>query len=221
MARKNSFLKVISWGSAAVALYGLVIRPWHRSWGAASSEFFGLLPGDDLVPQPRLETTHALTIAAPPAAVWPWLAQIGQGRGGFYSYTWLENLMGLDMHNTDRILPAHQDIRPDDVIPLAPGGFGLPVAQAEPERLLVLHGDTRDRRDDMVPIARPSDYVNVSWGFYLFPEGNGTRLVERWRADYNPSLWNRFFYPAVMEPGAFLLQRSMLLGLKRRAETGR
>jgi hypothetical protein len=219
MGKGGRSITWIAGGAALAALYAAVIRPWHRHWGASSAEAYRLLPGDDLVGEPRLATTHALTIQAPPPAVWPWLAQLGQGRGGFYTYTWLENLMGLDMRNADRVLAEYQDIAAGDLVPLTPGGFGLTVAMAEPERLLVLHGDTRNGRSDIVPIAGPRDFANVSWGFYLFPEGKGaTRLVERWRADYNPTLWNRVFYPWIMEPGAFLLQRGMLLGIKQRAE---
>jgi hypothetical protein len=219
MARKTRSFAWLGGGLALAVFYATVLRPRQRHWGASSDEAFRLLPGDDLVPQPRLETTHALTIQAPPAAVWPWLAQLGQGRGGFYTYTWLENLMGLDMRNADTILPEFQQIGPGDTIPLTPGGFGLQVAGAEPERMLVLHGDTRDGRSDMVPIAGPRDFASVSWGFYLFPHGQGaTRLIERWRADYNPTLWNRIFYPWVMEPGAFILQKGMLQGIRARAE---
>ena len=89
----------------AIASYVLLIRPWHLRWGSSDEETEMKLPGDDLVQEAKLQATHAVTILAPPSQVWPWLIQIGQGRGGFYSYDWIENMMGLDIHNADNILP--------------------------------------------------------------------------------------------------------------------
>ena len=78
-------------------------------WGATYEELRKPLPGDDLVPDPAMQSTRAVTIEAPPEAVWPWLAQLGQDRAGFYSYEWLENLAGCEMHNADEIHPEWQD----------------------------------------------------------------------------------------------------------------
>ena len=203
-----------------VAIYTLAIRPWHLRWGAADEEVDDPLPGDELVQDAKLNATHAVSIQAPPAQVWSWLVQIGQGRGGFYSYDWIENAMGLEIHSSDSILPEHQDLQVGDVIPLAPdGSFGLPVAMLEPERVLVLHGDTRIPDQKSGPPMRPGDYLVATWGFYIFPQPDGgTRLVERWRSDWAPSLLNTFFYRLFLEPGAFLMERKMLLGIKERAE---
>lgn len=207
-------------GLAAAASYGFVIRPWMLSWGATKDEQNRLLPGDELLPEPKIYATHAVTIQASPSAVWRWLAQIGQGRGGFYSYDWIENLMGLDIHNADRILPEYQEIKAGDVIPLAPQGFSVPVVIVEKERALVLHGDTRLRGAGEAPPMKPGEYLSVSWGFYLFPRSDGsTRLVERWKTDWNPGLKNVLFYRLILEPGAFLMERKMLLGIKQRAES--
>src|SRR5918994_7083921 len=74
--------------------YALVVRPWHLRWGATEEGIAKPLPGDELVPNPAIESTRAITVNAPVEEVWPWLAQIGQDRGGFYSYEWLENLAG-------------------------------------------------------------------------------------------------------------------------------
>lgn len=207
-------------GLAAVASYALVIRPWMLSWGATREEQYRLLPGDELLPEPKIYATHAITIQAPAANVWCWLAQLGQGRGGFYSYDWIENLMGLDIHNADRILPEYQEIKVGDAVPLAPQGFSVPVAIVEKERALVLHGDTRLPGIGETPPMKPGEYLSVSWGFYLFPRGDGsTRLIERWKTDWNPSLKNDLFYRLFLEPGAFLMERKMLLGIKQRAES--
>src|SRR5829696_8726318 len=92
--------------------YAFVIRPWHLRWGATGEEVDKPLPGDDLVPEPGIESTRAITVEAPAGKVWPWLAQVGQDRGGFYSYEWLENLAGAQMHNADRVHPEwqHRDV---------------------------------------------------------------------------------------------------------------
>lgn len=207
-------------GLAAAVSYAFVIRPWMLSWGATKDEQYRLLPGDELLPEPKIYATHAITIQAPPANVWCWLAQLGQGRGGFYSYDWIENLMGLDIHNADRILPEYQEIKVGDAIPLAPQGFSVPVAVVEKERALVLHGDTRLPGAGETPPMKPGEYLSVSWGFYLFPRGDGsTRLIERWKTDWNPSFKNDLFYRLFLEPGAFLMERKMLLGIKQRAES--
>lgn len=89
-----TFLATAIGGAAAVAVYALLVRPWHLRWGATDEELEMSLPGDGLVEQPKLNATHAITINAPVRNVWPWLVQVGQKRGGFYSYTWLENLVG-------------------------------------------------------------------------------------------------------------------------------
>lgn len=206
-------------GLAAVASYLLVVRPWMLSWGASKDEVNRLLPGDELIPEPKLNATHAVDIQAPPAAIWPWLVQLGQGRGGFYSYEWIENSMGLGMHNASRILPEFQNLKAGDMIPLAPDGFGVPVAILEANRTLVLHGDTRVPGPGTPPPMKPGEYLAVSWGFYLFERENKvTRLVERWKADWSPGLANSIFYRLFLEPGAFVMERKMLLGIKQRVE---
>ena len=90
------------------ALYVVVARPRINHWGATDQEHRATWPGDHLVAQPSFVWTNAITIRAPAAQVWPWLVQLGQGRGGLYSYDWLENLIGCDVHSTDRILPPFQ-----------------------------------------------------------------------------------------------------------------
>jgi hypothetical protein len=95
-------------GAAFPWAYALVIRPWHLRWGATDEEVEKPLPGDELVPEPVIESTRAITVHAPVEAVWPWLAQLGQDRGGFYSYEWLENLAGAWMRNALSIHPEWQ-----------------------------------------------------------------------------------------------------------------
>src|SRR3712207_3373722 len=88
--------------------YAFVVRPWHLRWGATEEEASNPLPDDELVPNPAIESTRAITVNAPVEEVWPWLAQVGQVRGGFYSYEWLENLAGCRMRNAGRIHPEWQ-----------------------------------------------------------------------------------------------------------------
>lgn len=205
-------------GSAVAAVYVRLVRPWMQRWGTARAEVEQSLPGDELVANPKLNATHAVTVHAPAAEVWKWLVQIGQGRGGFYSYDWIENAMGLDIQNTDRILPEFQELKPGDKIPLSPDGFGIPVAIVEPFQTLVLFGDTR-LDQSAIPTMKPGDYFASSWGWYLEEVAPAaTRLVERWRTDWNDSLAQNLFMRAFLEPGAFLMERKMLLGIKERAE---
>jgi len=205
--------------AAAVTTYILAIRPWHLRWGASDEEIDLHLPGDNLIPDAKLQATHAITIKASPAQIWPWLVQIGQGRGGFYSYDWIENSMGLDIHTARQILPEFQDLKVGDVIPLSPDGMGVPVKVLDPQKSLVLHGDTRIPGPGISPPMKESDYLATVWGFHLIPREDGsTRLVERILIDWNESPANTFFYRVFLEPGSFIMEQKMLRGIKECAE---
>jgi hypothetical protein len=125
--------------AGAVAFYVLLGRARQLRWGATGQEAGEPLPGDDLIADPDLTATRAITIRAPASQVWPWIVQLGQGRGGFYSYDFLENLIGCGIHSADRIVPQWQDLKPGDQVRLAPQA-GLAVAHLEPGRSLVLRG---------------------------------------------------------------------------------
>jgi hypothetical protein len=204
--------------AAGFAAYVFAIRPWHRRWGATDAEVSGSMPGDDLVEDANFQTTRAIDIDAPLEAVWPWLAQIGQGRGGFYSYDLLENLMGLDIHSADRILPEFQDLRVGDAIPIEPEGGGYTVAEIAPNRHLVLFTDgTGDSEVDRV--FRQAN-ASSTWTFLLNePEPERARFVVRWRAR-----WDLLRSPAsfliglVLDPIEFIMERKMMRGIKERAE---
>src|ERR1035437_10048332 len=99
---KRTHLSLLGLALAGGLVYAFALRPWFLRWSATSAELSKPLPGDDGVGQPMSGCTRAITIDAPPEKVWPWIAQIGQGRGGFYSYTWLENLVGCKIVNADR-----------------------------------------------------------------------------------------------------------------------
>jgi hypothetical protein len=194
------------WGGAALAAalgtYPLFLRRWCLTWGARPDEVSRELPGDDLLPDAGIVATRAITIDAPPAAVWPWLVQMGSGRGGVYTYDWIENLFGLDMHSTREILPQFQDVRPGDEFPLGPGRPAMRVAVCDPERTFTV---------------RFAD-GNWVWIFALFAEDGRTRLISRNRI-VAPGAWPaRLFGTLVMEPGSLVMERKMLLGIKERAE---
>jgi hypothetical protein len=211
---------------AGAAAYAFVARPWHLRWGATPDEIERSMPGDDYILFPRVNATHAVSILARAADVWPWLVQIGRSRGGFYSYDWLENsVAGLDIHSADGVLPEHQALNVGDKVLLAPE-TALTVASIEPPVSLVLTGTIDMRTGKMADRDDPEvkGYVDASWAFLLderdHPDGFVTRLVARFRADYTPEPWMHVAARAMLEPAHFAMERKMLLGIKERAEAG-
>jgi hypothetical protein len=184
-------------GTAATALYAFMIRPWHLRWGAAAEDEKRELPGDEYLLKDGTQILHAVTIEAPVEEVWPWLAQVGQDRGGFYSYEWLESLAGCEMKNADRIHPEWQHRELGETVHLHPAG-GLKVSVFEPGRALGLEG----------------------WGtFALERVGAGrTRLIARGGV---PRGVGATAYGLLMEIPHFLMERGMLLGIKERAQGSR
>ena len=198
-------------GAAAVAgaiLTSPLIRPWYSKWGATDAEVKNHWPGDDQVPNPNLASTRAITILAPPASVWPWLVQMGQGRGGLYSYERLENLVGCGMRNADRVLPERQQLRIGDKVRLSQGENTpyFVVTAIEPGRTIILGGDDPP----------------TSWGFIINPtDENSTRLVIRFRQNFEPTFGNVLAWRVFTDPITFIMERKMLQGIKSRAETVR
>jgi hypothetical protein len=185
-----------------VATYPLW-RQWCLSWGATDEEVARTLPGDDLLAGPDIVSTRAVRIGAPAGSIWPWLVQMGPGRGGAYTYDWIENLFGLGMHSADRILPQFQDLKVGDAQRLGKRGPVLRVSVLEPERALVLR----------------SDDGNWIWAFTLVPDGTGTRLISRNRiAVPGAPRAVRALNSYLMEPGSLVMERKMLLGIRQRAE---
>jgi hypothetical protein len=192
-------------------------------WGASADEVNQRLPGDELIPSPRLETTRAIAIAAPPERVWPWLIQLGTGRAGWYSYDFLENLMGLGVRSANRIVPDLQHLAVGDVIPAAPPPYlGFRVLSVEPARTLVTSTSidmiTGQSLDAEGPLA--GRRLDASWTFSLRRlDESRCRLIARLRVGYSPSLLNDLAVRAVIEPAHFVMEREMLRGIKQRAET--
>jgi hypothetical protein len=191
----------VALGSIAVAamLYRLLLRRLILNWGATDAEANARLPGDELLEDADGVATRAITIDAPASAVWPWIAQMGPSpRGGAYTYDWIENLLGLDMHSADRVLPEYQHPQIGDTL-----GYGknrMRFELVEPQRVL----------------ATRSEDGNWVWTFVLQERDGGTRLISR----------NRFRLPTLtakigmvpMERASLVMERKMLHGIKRRAE---
>src|SRR5665213_3939735 len=181
------------------AAYAFLLRGPILTWGATAQEAACRLPGDELLEDADGISTRAIDIDAPASAVWPWIVQMGPSpRGGAYTYDWIENLLGLNMHSADRVLPEFQHPQIGDTI-----GFGsnrMRLEQVNPEHVL----------------AWRSEDGNWVWTFVLVEHDGNTRLISR----------NRFRLPTLaarigtlpMEPGSLLMERKMLRGIKERAE---
>ena len=207
---------VAATGGIALAADERVIRPWQERWGATDDEVATALPGDDLTAEPADEHTRAITIDAPPEQIWPWLVQLGADRGGFYSYTWLENVFGLDIHNADEIVPAWQDVSVGDVVWADRGRTGGWIVELiRPNQLLVLKvADVGRRRT-----ARRDEGIGFEfqWTFVLRPlPTGGTRLLVRERVGFGRRVTRWVMAP--VGTVSFLMTRRLLLGIKERAE---
>jgi hypothetical protein len=186
--------------AACCVLYRLALRRPILTWGATEAEATARLAGDELLEEADGVSTRAVDIHAPASAVWPWLAQMGPSpRGGAYTYDWIENLLGLDMHSTDRVLAEFQNPEIGETI-----GFGanqMRLERVEPEHVLTWRSQDR----------------NWVWTFVLTEHDGSTRLISR----------NRFRLPTLlarigmlpMEPGSLVMERRMLLGVRQRAES--
>jgi len=184
----------------AAALYRSLLREPILTWGATRDEVSRRLPGDELLEEADGTATRAITIDAPPTAVWPWIAQMGPSpRGGAYTYDWIENLLGLNMHSVDRVLPEFQHPQVGDGFGYGPNRMSFRLIEAE--HVLVTQ----------------SEDGNWVWTFVIEEMQDGkTRLISR----------NRFRLPKLrdkigmipMEPASLLMERRMLYGIKQRAE---
>jgi hypothetical protein len=195
--------------AAAWLVRGIFLaRSRQLHWGATDRESRDPLPGDALIPRPNLAATRVLSVRAPADQVWPWIAQLGQGRGGFYSYDGLENLVGCDIHSADRVVPEWQDVEVGDQVKLHPE-VALAVAAIEPGRSLVLQGG--------VPMGNVAPPYDFTWAFVLRQRPDGTtRLMVRERYAYG-----KWWATLLVEPTAvvaFLMTRKMLRGIRDRAE---
>lgn len=203
----------------AAATYWFVVRPWHLRWGATAAEVSQRWPGDELVTRPVTRAVRAVTVAAPPGRVWPWLMQVGRDRGGFYSYTWLENLIGADIRNVYRLIPGLPEREPGDTVWMGPedrfgGEARMVVAKVVHERamVLVMPSDADRARTE----GRAREGV---WSFALDPLGpDSTRLVMLSLGAEAPTPSRRIADLFFWEPAHFVMERRMMLTIKRLAE---
>jgi hypothetical protein len=196
---------------AGALLNLFVLWPWMQNWGATKAERNAALPGDELVPDANLRLTKGMTINAPPAAIYPWLLQIGVDRGGMYSYDWLENLFGLDVHSADRIVPEYQQAHAGDFWRFTPRDYflnpgpGLYVRGLIPDRAVLLTFGLE---------SKPDETPFFTWQFILEPQPDGsTRLLLRSNMKFEQELPIKLTYFI-----QFLMERKMLIGIRDRAE---
>jgi hypothetical protein len=190
-----------------------ILRPWHMRWGATDAEVAGPMPGDEVVPRAQFNATRSISIDAPPKDVWPWIAQLGYRRGGFYTYDQVDN---AGEPSADRIIDEYQDVKVGDEIPMWHESHGLAIAYIVdsfevPNWMLWVHRPHEGERPDST----------WSWRLGALPTG-GTRLVTRMKQDYRwetPRL--ALFNLVLMEFGDFAMERRMLKGIKVRAERPR
>jgi hypothetical protein len=184
---------------AVVALYVAFVGPWQRRWGATDEEVRRAMPGDSLLRSGAPSTTRAITIDASPRDVFPWLLQIGYGRGGWYSFDWIDN---DGKRSVARIDPALQNLAIGDRIQMLPG-FGPVVREIETDHHILSGGDV----DTWCLLVEPT------------PDGR-SRLVSRWRQDW-PKSFGTFIWTLLSDPGAFVMEWKMLRTLERLAEEQR
>lgn len=206
MGKTHSLLAAAMAGAGVWALYRGKIRPWMYTWGTTDDEVAAVLPGDELVVTGTSHTTRAVTIDAPPEAVWPWLAQLGEDRAGFYSYSLLERLAGANVHNASAVNPEWQDVRVGDTVWLA-RRYGESarqvVAAVEPGSHLVLMSP-----DDFARVQR-GERASGAWRFCLRGTDRGTRLLVRGSGDAVGH--------ATFDIVHFVMERRMMCGIRSRA----
>jgi hypothetical protein len=184
-----------------VAVYWFVIHPWMTNWGSTVTERQMALFGDELIPEGAGQSTKAITINAPADIVWQWLVQIGQNRAGYYTYTWLENLVGADIHNVNEIRPEWQTLDVGDVWGVVPPDY--------------LGGLGKDAGFRVRMIESGHAIVLEMMGAHVIEsiDENTSRLLVRSESGSgNPIL------TMIVDPIAFTMERRMLIGLKARAE---
>ena len=218
-------MKLRRLGQTAVALSGGYLvalaasRRWHQHWGATDEEITKPLPGDDLIADSKLDSTHAITINAPAERIWPWLAQMGyEDRAGSYSYDLFERSIGRNLYRVDPDIPP---LAAGGTMPFYPGA-PMTVAVADPPHALVLWQVTAAGK--AIDPAGPwgEDHVVWSWAFVLEPvDAAATRLLVRMRVSYQPAAkWAPFMW-LLVEPAHFVMGRRQLLGIRQRAEAAR
>jgi len=203
----KKFLKVIGiliCLAILVVVAVVLLTPRMDRWGATDQEIKATYPGDELLDKPASFVNHAVTIHAKPDQIYPWIVQLGAGKSGYYSYTWLETyLLNCPLVNADRIHPEWQDLKVGDEVKMCPKQPGPPpyaVAMLKPNQAVVLGHQENGR------------WVDV-WQFVIIPQPDGSsRLILRTRTNAVGGFWD------VIHPGVFVMERGLLLGVRDRAQ---
>jgi len=228
--------RVIVGASIAAASWAayFTARRWYETWGVEPDEQTRPLPGDDLIPDGTALLTRGITIDAPPEAVWPWLVQIGFGRGGWYSY----DQMDMRGKSADAILPEYQNLAVGDTVPVSPDA-GFTVKLVEPNHALGVYIDTEiveswqkkasesiavketpglSMSGGMLSTSMPQEF-KISWTIVLEPVGVGqTRLIERTRGWFGSGNVSTKAMMPMLGFGIFLMTRKQMLGIRDRVE---
>jgi hypothetical protein len=212
-------------GGALRIAGNLILQPMtrlhYRHWGATDEEVQRTLPGDERVPNPNVTATLAVTIRASTRDVWPWMAQIGQERGGLYSYELLENIARCKMHNADRIVPEWE-LKVGDQMRMGPPGYPVnQVVALERGRWLLMAGaDFKTGIAEPLPQPGQTTYTNYALLLYLDERRDGsTRLIARTRLAYAPrNFASKLMWEVITDPLGCTMMRKMLLTLKQHAE---
>jgi hypothetical protein len=203
----KKFLKVIGiliCVALLVVVAVVLLTPRMDRWGATDQEIKATYPGDGLLVNPKSFVNHAITIHAKPEQIYPWIVQLGAGKGGYYSYTWLETyLLNCPLVNAEQIHPEWQDLKVGDEVKMCPKQPGPPpytVAMLKPNQAVVLGHQENSMWVDL-------------WQFVIIPQPDGTsRLILRTRTNVVGGFWD------VIHPGVFIMERGLLLGVRDRAQ---
>ena len=203
MKRFFKFIGILASLAVLAVIVIALLTPWMDRWGATDEEIAATYPGDELVPEPASFVNRAITINAAPEYIYPWIVQLDATKGGWYSYTWLEGLIGCKMVNADRIYPEWQNLQVGDLVrmcPDEPGPLPYTVAQIHPNQAIVM-GHQED-----------GEWVDL-YQIVILPQVDGSsRLILRTRTQMVGGLWT------IIHPGVFIMERGLLRGVKERAE---
>jgi hypothetical protein len=195
---------LLTFAAAGVIAYAGVLRPRLLRWGATDAEIARPMLGDEQIDRPLVVTNRATTIDAPPEDVWPWLPQMGElPRGGFYSYAWIERLMGMRIENTDRVMPEYQELSIGDALDRR---GNMTVRAIDPGHTLVLG-------------PPPGLWLDTTWAMTVYPtDDGGTRLVSRVRAQVHRWSPVAVIMMLLIDSGQCIMERKFLIEIKKRAE---
>jgi hypothetical protein len=208
MSKFRPFLKALlifisSWVvmlSVLFIVYFIWLRDWQMHWGANNEEVKRYMAGDELLVNPEFNTTRVVEINAPLEDVWPWIVQMGMGRGGFYNFDMLDN---AGKPSADSIIQEYQDMKVGDLI------LGLlQVKEIKPKTSILWRF-----------LKGAGGWENATWSWGLYETDNGkTRLVSRLRQKYASDSFLATVIYSFQEMTEIFMMRTCLLGIKRRVE---